>query len=225
MIERIRRFLWSKKIRHPRLVPPRYINRHAGQPFLVLGAGPTLRDHGQRICGLIAERHPVLLSANAAGLEFSPHYVSFINRRRFCERASVVTHGTSLIGPHIPKWIIRRYCVGAWERLPWVNTTEPFGIQDGIVQCDCGMSAALLLAVALVMGASEVWTAGVDGYAVGEAANAFLLQRPEHDFNRALETQGRMKIVLPEIVVEYRRRGVGGPWSLTPTRFVELKVR
>ena len=225
MIERIRRLFWPKKIRHPRLRSPAYSGRHAGRPFLVLGAGPTIVEHWLDIHRLVQTWRPIILSANAAGLEFSPHYVSFINRRRFCERASLVTQGTYLIGPHIPEWIIRRYCVGAWERLPWVDTKGPFGIHEGIVQCDCGMSAALLLAVALVMGARETWTAGVDGYAAGTPVSAFVLARPAHDLARALETQKRMQAVLPEIVAEYRRRGVGGPWSVTPPRFAELVVR
>ena len=112
-----------------------------------------------------------------------------------------------------------------WERLPWIDTKGPFGIHEGIVQCDCGMSAALLLAVALVMGARETWAAGVDGYTAGAPVSAFALVRPEHDLTRALETQERMQAVLPEIVAEYRRRGVGGPWSVTPTRFAELVTR
>lgn len=224
MIERIKGLLWSKKIRHPRLVPPRYLNRHRGRCFLILGAGPSLIDYGNTIRRFIYSGAPIILSANAAGVEFAPDYVSFINRRRLCERAHLVTGGTYLIGPHIPEWIIRRYCTGAWERLPWVDAKEPFSIRGGIVQCDCGMSAGLLLASALVMGASEVWTAGVDGYADGAPVSALLLQRPDHDLARALETQERMRAVLPEIIAEYRRQGVGGPWSLTPTRFAALPV-
>lgn len=224
MIGWIKRLLWSKKIRCPRLRPPAYIGRHVGRCFLVLGAGPSLVEYRHTVSRFVSERAPVVLSANAAGMEFSPHYVSFINRRRLCERAHLVRTGTYLIGPHIPTWIVRRFYVGPWERLPWADEDAPFSIRDGIVQCDCGMSAGLLLVVALVMGASEVWTAGVDGYAVGQPISAFSLQRPAHDFQRALETQERMKAVLPEIAAEYRRRGVGGPWSLTPTQFAELTV-
>lgn len=223
MIERLRRLLWPKKIRHPRLVAPDYMHRHCGRCILVVGAGPSLLESGKVIWRFLSERSPIILSANAAGVEFSPHYTSFINRRRLCERAQRVQSGTYLIGPHIPEWIIRQHCFGSWECLPWRNAQESFAIQDGIIQCDCGMSAGLLLAVALVMGASEVWTAGVDGYALGEAISAMPLARPDHDLARAIETQERMKTVLPEIIVEYRRWGVGGPWSLTPTRFTELR--
>ena len=222
MIERLRRLLWPKKIRYPRLCRPKYVGRHPGRVFLILGAGPSLLRYRQAIRQFVEAREPILLSANAAGMEFGPQYVSFINRRRLCERAHLVGHRTALIGPHIPAWIVRRVGLTRWERMPWRDHLGPFGIHQGVIQSDCGMSAGLLLAVAAVMGASEVWTAGVDGYAVGSPTSAFSLRRPAHDLDRALECQDRMRAVLPEITQEYERRGIQGPWSLTPTRFAAL---
>ena len=221
MIERLRRLLWPKKIRHPRLCSPNYIGRHTGRAFLVLGGGPSIRNFSDTISQFVGDRNPVVLSANIPhplwGVSMGhTQYVGFTNRRRLGQaRTFPSLHDTScLIGPHIPS---RHIWMRNWERMPFVaDDAAPFDIVDGIIQCSCHECGWLLTAVAYVMGASEIWMAGVDGYR-RDAANHFY-EQADYKIELSLRRQARIQSeLLPQMRRCFETADVRGPLFLVPT--------
>ena len=219
MISRIRRLLWPKKIRHPRLCRPSYIGRHTGRPFLVLGSGPSIQTHRQAVEKFIHERSPVVMAANYPPNDLPVHYVGFCNRLRFCkygERAKKIAGCVILVDPHIPAWVVRTHIgTDRWAWMPYRSGPLRFDITDGIVGCDCGQTGTLLLAVAFIMGASEVWAAGFDGY--DDPSQHHWYPEPDFPLDRLRQLEARVKVVLPQMRDYFTARGVGGPWLLTPS--------
>jgi len=225
MIERLRRLLWPKKIRHPRLCSPNYIGWHTGRPFLVLGGGPSIRDSSEAISRFVSDRNPVVLSANIPhplwGVSMGhTQYVGFTNRRRLGQARIFpsLEHTPCLIGPHIPT---RHIWMPSWERMPFVNDADaPFDIVDGIIQCSCHECGWLLTAVAYVMGASEIWMAGYDGYRRG-ASNHFYDQ-PDFQIENSLRRQSTIQsTLLPQMREMFAAMRVDGPHFLTPSVYAE----
>lgn len=221
MIERLIRLFRPKKILRPRLHRPDYIGRHAGRPFLVLGSGPSIRTHADTIDQFVQDRNPVVLTANV------PHplwgasmnriqYVGFTNRRRLGQARIFPSLQSTpcLIGPHIHT---RQIWMPTWERMPFVADPDAaFDIVDGIVQCSCHECGWLLVAVAWVMGASEIWMAGVDGYS-REGPNHFY-EQGDYKIALSLARQARIQSeLLPQMRRCFEGTNVRGPLFLTPT--------
>ena len=221
MIERLRRLLWPKKIRHPRLCRPEYVGRHKGETFLVLGSGPSIASHRRTISRFMEQNRPIVLAANFPPVDLPVHYVGFCNRLRFCSygsRAIALARIGLLIDPHIPDRVATRVLGGGlrWEAMPYKSERRPFDVSSGIVQCDCGQTGALLLAVAYIMGASEVWAAGFDGY--DDPSQHHWYPEPDFPVARLRQLEARVKVVLPQMREYFKAHGVGGPWLLTPSK-------
>jgi len=220
VISLLKRLLWPKKIRHPHLCRPEYIGRHAGRPFLVLGSGPSLLSHSDKIAQYIEIEHPVILSANIPHPVWAvtTQYVGFTNRKRLSQGKIFPSLPTMpcLVGPHIRECDI---WIPHWERLPFVNADRPFAIADGIIQCDCGDCGATLIAVAFIMGASAIFVAGMDGYK--EDAQAHCYDQPDWSLAGASAHQRRVQEVLPQMRRLFAASGVAGPTWITPSVYAE----
>ena len=223
MIERLIRLFRPKKILRPHLHPPDYIGRHAGLPFLVLGSGPSIQTHRGIIDAFVQDRNPVVLTANVPHPVWGPamnrtQYVGFTNRRRLGQARIFpsLQDTPCLIGPHIRS---RHIWMRSWERMPFVDDSDaPFDIVDGVVQCSCHECGWLLVAVAWIMGSSEIWMAGVDGYS-REKANHFYEQE-DYSINRSLARQARIQSeLLPQMRRCFESAQVRGPFFLTPTLY------
>ena len=155
-----------KKI-SPTLTAPVYLNRHPGATFLVLGNGPSLVSHQKDICRLIEKHQPIVLGGNHITEFMYPAYHAFTNRRRFFTYGHTLnpTKSTVLLSPYFPQWIIESRYTGPYERLMYIDDSQrPFDIQNGIITSDCRSVVILLIGIALVMGAQQVFTVGMDGY-------------------------------------------------------------
>jgi len=69
-----------------------------------------------------------------------------------------------LIGSYISDQIVHSITDKRYERLPYVNTSNEFGIENGVIQSNCGTISILLIASAIIMGARRIYVAGLDGY-------------------------------------------------------------
>ena len=221
MIERLRRLVRPKKILHPRLHRPAFMHRHRG-PFLVLGSAPSIISHAEKISRFIRNHRPIVLSANVPHTVswLTTQYVGFTNRKRLgqARRFSSLMNTWCLIGPHIPAQAV---WMPSWERMPFVNDADaPFDIVDGIIQCSCHECGWLLTAVAYVMGASEIWMAGYDGYRRG-ASNHFYDQ-PDFQIENSLRRQSTIQsTLLPQMREMFAAMRVDGPHFLTPSVYAE----
>ena len=212
-----------KKVYHPTLMPPQYLERHAGRPALILGSGGTVREEAPKILDLILDTKPVVFtcnrpSATLGDFPYFPHYTGFINRKRFCSYAkSTHLKTTLLIGPHIPEDTVLAHIdpLGRWERLPFRNVEDPFRIEQGVIACDCGDVGMTLIVVAALMGCSPIQVAGMDGYPDGRPTHCY----PEPDWQQsgAIAHQTRVMLILPEVRAWCRAAGIDGPHWLTRT--------
>ena len=147
-------------------------------------------------------------------------YVGFTNRRRLGQARIFpsLEQTPCLIGPHIPT---RHIWMPIWERMPFVADDDaPFDIVDGIIQCSCHECGWLLVAVAYVMGAREIWMAGYDGYRRG-ASNHFYDQ-PDFQIENSLRRQSTIQsTLLPQMREMFAAMRVDGPHFLTPSVYAE----
>lgn len=160
-----------------------YLNRHTGRDFLVLANGPTLKAYQEPIRRFIEKYNPVVLGANYLGDLFVPDYHAFNNKKRFIMYSdSVAPESKLLIGEHLPESLIREYVDRSYESLRYLDrTSAPFGIVDGVIQANCRTISILLLGVAIVMGASRVFAAGMDGYIGTDSSGSFHFYKEKDD--------------------------------------------
>lgn len=151
------------------LHPPAYAARHHGATALVLGAGPSLRGCASQLHDFIARERPIVLGPNNITPFVNPDYHAFTNKKAWTEYASTIDSRRSrvLVGPAFPESYVRAQYDGPFERIMYRPENEArFEIEDGIVQAGCRTSSVLLIGVAIVMGASRVYVAGLDGYGI-----------------------------------------------------------
>lgn len=222
----------SSKKRTVTLTRPPYAARHSGETALVLGTGPSLRQHGDALHALIEDERPVVLGGNHITPFVTPDYHAFTNRKRFIQYAHTIDRHRSrvILSPYIPEDVVRSHYNGPYEELAFVNDSDaPFGIRDGIVLSSCRGVAVLLVAVAAVMGAERILVAGIDGYrtVVGDGstdetsmyyAPTNVLRADPADYVRVSEEMGRHLGQIQEYLVTEGRE----PFAiLTETAYEE----
>jgi 4-hydroxy 2-oxovalerate aldolase len=161
-----------------------YKDRHAGRPFLVLGNGPSLSTHQEKIRTFIERYDPVVLGANFLGDLFTPDYHAFSSFKRFVKYAGNVDSTSQLlIGENIETERIREYTALPYETIFFKDVLNaPFGIDDhGVIQTNCRTVSVLLLGVAIVMGAESVFAAGLDGYVDTNDSGEFFFYKEEDE--------------------------------------------
>lgn len=152
-----------------------YLNRHAGGDFLILANGPTLGGYKEKINDFIKKYDPVILGANYLGGLFKPHYHAFNNIKRFIKFVYTVDPGSKLLlGQNIKPELIKEHTDRKWEIMYFRDIVNAkFNINNGIIQSNCRTVSILLLAVAIVMGAKRIFSAGMDGYLNSDPQNSF----------------------------------------------------
>ncbi len=202
--------------------PPSYQDRHNGRPFLVLANGPNLKVYRGQIRQFIDRHKPVVMGANYLGDLFTPDYHAFINLRRFIRHVSSVDPSSGLLlSQHFPGEVIEAHCERAYEDILFVDRVKgPFDIDNGVISNNCGTVSVLLIAVALVMGASEVFVAGMDGYPIESKSESPLFYNEEDETNSEsfIRTRERWnERALEDLESFMSKQGVMGPTIITPT--------
>lgn len=143
-----------------------YLNRHLGENFLILANGSTLSKFKPQVDKFIEKYKPIIMGGNYMGSLFKPHYHAFNNKRRFVDYIDTIHENSNLlIGQHIPFKMVREYTDRDYEIIYHENVQyAPFDIKKGIISSDCRTIALLLVAVAIVMGAKNIYIVGLDGY-------------------------------------------------------------
>ena len=205
-------------------VAPAYLDRHRGQPFLVLANGPNLKKYKPQIQRLIERHKPVVLGANYLGGLFVPHYHAFVSLRRFIKHISSVNPSSSLLlSQHFPPDVVREHTDRSYEEILFVDRVRgAFDIENGVISKSCGTVSVLLIAVALAMGASEVFVAGMDGYRLldDNSGPLFYKEEDETDSKTFIQTrEGWNKQALQDLESYMTRNGMLGPTIITPTTY------
>lgn len=152
---------------NPPLSTPAYLNRYSGRTFLVLGNGPSLKTYRKEIYEVIDKHDPIVMGANHITGFIYPHYHAFTNRKRLLEYGGTIdsTKSKVLLAPYLTDELINQCYCGQFEYLMYLNDNDAlFDIQEGIIQAGCRTVSVLLIGIAIVMGASRIFVAGLDGY-------------------------------------------------------------
>lgn len=201
-----------------------YQNRHKGRDFLVLANGPTLQEYKEQIDRFITKYNPIILGANYLGGLFKPHYHAFSNKIRFSQYAETVSPESKLlIGQYIPETMIKEHISREYDLLYYRDVLNAnFDIVDGIIQCNCRTISVLLLGVAITMGASRIFAAGMDGYAAPTPQNGQLFYKEEismTDKNMIIERHRWCQKFIEQIDEFLSSKGGEGIHILTPTTY------
>jgi len=145
---------------------PAYSNKHRGRVFLVVATGPSARKYDVKLNQFIQKYNPVIIGANNVSSIVAPDYHCFTNKKRFSEFSSTVADKSKvLLSPYFSKNFVRKHYKNSFDRLMFVNDHEAkFDIVDGVIQASCRSIGVLMIAIAVVMGAKEVYVYGLDGY-------------------------------------------------------------
>lgn len=208
---------------------PAYMDRHPGRPFLILANGPNLKAYMPQIQKFIERHKPVVLGANYLGGMFAPDYHAFVNLRRFIKHVSSVDPSSKLIlSQHFPEDIVKEHTEGEHESILFVDRVKgPFDIINGVISNNCGTVSVLLVAVALVMGASEVFVAGMDGYRLlsDDGGPLFYNEEDETESESFIRTRERWNEQALQDLESYMKvHGVMGPTIITPTTYEKYFV-
>lgn len=146
--------------------PVKYKDRHKGKDFLVLANGHTLKKYRNDIGRFIDGYGPIVLGANYLGDLFVPHYHAFSNKKRFINYVDQVGDQSKLLlSSSFDEEFIAGYTKRNYETIVHLNrVSNQFGIEDDIITSNCRTVSALLIAVAVIMGAKRIFIAGMDGY-------------------------------------------------------------
>ena len=203
-------------------IPPAYLNRYPDREFLVLANGPSLKKYQDQIRLFIDKYDPVVLGANYLGDLFIPHYHGFNNRKRFESYIKTVSPDSKLlIGTNLSKELVAEYTDRPYEDLVFRDVLDAdFDIEDGVITSNCRTISVLLAGMAVVMGASRVFVAGMDGYLNANSVKSTLFYEEkfdprEHELN--VERHRWNDIFLGQIDEYIRNQGGEGVHILTPT--------
>ena len=165
----------SKNRKIGKMPDPPYLNRHKGQDFLVLGTGPSLKTHLQALKSFSQRRNLITVGVNNTYELVDSDYVGFTNRYRFAQFGPRIQTGarSALLSIHFTDEAIARNCSVPYELVSWHRITEAkdCSIEKQGVISHYGSVSSLMIMVAYVMGAENIFIAGMDGQPSQGTAN------------------------------------------------------
>ena len=161
----------SKNRKIGKMPDPPYLNRHKGQDFLVLGTGPSLKTHLQALKSFSQRRNLITVGVNNSYELVDSDYVGFTNRYRFAQFGPHIQTSarSALLSIHFTDEAIARNCSVPYELVSWHRTTEAKDCsidRQGVIS-HYGSVGSLMIMVAYVMGAENIFIAGMDGSSSG----------------------------------------------------------
>lgn len=178
-------------------VKPDYFNRHSGRDFLVLGTGQSIQEYGESIKRLVADKDLIIMGPNNITSFIVPDYHVFTNRRRFIQYASMIEPEKSrcLLSIYFTQSLINKLCKGPYDLIMQRKCEQDCICEvddNGIIEIN-GTSALVMIMVSYVMGARNIYIAGVDGwgkYLRGEAQSHF--EKSEYKANRGSDAYDKV---------------------------------
>ncbi|HSA31441.1 MAG TPA: aldolase catalytic domain-containing protein [Candidatus Omnitrophota bacterium] len=142
-------------------------DRHKGKKFLIIGNGPSIVKHEDKIKGLIKRLGLVTIGCNFLNSVYAPDYHIFVSKKRFLKYAATVSKKSILLVPSFfGKRLVQENYSGPVEyvqidSIDDLNSSPIDGIRQQVKYLNVGVNAIL---TALQMGAQEIMAVGMDGY-------------------------------------------------------------
>lgn len=150
---------------------------HQGRPALIFAGGPSVKEYLPKLRLFIEKYRPFTIGSNNIAELVDPQYYLFTNKLRFAQYAKQVRFPVSRLmvaGYFEPSFVNEHVCC-TWDYVPIRQGAAiefPF-IAEDVVQVSYLDVSIVAIGVAVLMGASEVFIAGLDGFRTGMDASSF----------------------------------------------------
>jgi 4-hydroxy 2-oxovalerate aldolase len=145
---------------------PKYINRFENRDFLILANGPSLVTYHNSINKFIELIDPIIIGSNYLGDLYVPDYHTFNNRslfKKYIDKVSPESH--LMLCNRFDHNFIRKHTALDYEHIQYGTENESiFNIENGIMSYNISAISILSIALAVAMGARQIFIAGMDGY-------------------------------------------------------------
>ncbi len=151
---------------------PAYVDILKNKEVLIFGNGPSLNESKNKIIKLVKNKNLVTLGANNITQFFNVDYLAFVNRKRFSAYSKYINSSSKLLlSPYFKKNFIsshislnRDYFEIMYLNNKIKNTKKL--IQNNLILYNCSSTTLLLILISYVMGAKNIFIAGLDGYKI-----------------------------------------------------------
>lgn len=200
-----------------------YKGAHSGKIFLVIANGPTLRKYEEKITAFIETYKPIVLAANFCNT-VTPDYHAFVNVGRYNSYKHTVSPDSKLL---LSEEIVQHDSSASDHLLLLYDNylKNRFDIDEptGRINTNCCTVSVLLLGVAIVMGGTEIYAVGMDGYIDTDDSGNFLYYGKESNDEQEeadiLKKHQWCAKHIGEINTYLKCRGHAGISILTPTSY------
>jgi hypothetical protein len=163
------------------------IGSEKGNKALVVGAGVTIKEYKKQIDDFISTTNPFIIGVNNMSNFWIPHYHVWTNNQRF--RAfgkNIHNNSTILLGSNISLKVInnviedRDYVM--LERVDREGVDIEY--RDGIIYGYFRTAGCLSVMLAYLLGASEIYIAGMDGYTLYNVEDIISGKESQHCYGK-----------------------------------------
>lgn len=150
---------------------PAFLRKHVGRKALLIANGPSVLKHRGEIVEFIERMNCVTIGTNNLNNLYEPDYHIFVSRKRFQQYGASIANRSQIL---LPSFFGRAFVASVTDRQPlYFNCTTP--CDEGVTpvnehgQYCMGLNVAISgILAAYEMGATEIYSVGIDGY-VGES--------------------------------------------------------
>jgi hypothetical protein len=203
--------------------PPSYVGRHAGCDALVLVTGPTASSLQGDVLDFIARRRPLVFGCNNLPEGYEVDYHVYVNRQRFMDHGHKLgAECRLLLSPYFLDSQIQKVLGSrAYELLMYRNiypgSEGSLDIRDGAVYAQGATVGPLACGAALVMGAKNLFIAGMDGYSISAETHHYA--EPDNKQRDELLEQERRTHGLLKDIAGFCEAAGGRLRLITPTAY------
>lgn len=204
---------------------PVYAGRHAGRDALILVTGPTIDSHRSEVLDFITRCRPLVIGCNNLPECYEVDYHVYVNRKRFVDHGSKIGAKCGLLlSPYFLESQIESV-IGdrSYELLMYRNVYPGveggLSIRDGALYAKGATVGPLACGAALVMGAVNLFVAGMDGYSTSSETHHYA--EPDNKQREELLEQERRTHGLLKDVATLCGQAGGRLRLITPTAYGE----
>ena len=142
------------------------IDCEKGKSFLIVGAGGTLKEYEAPIKEFMRERNPVTIGINYMTEFCIPNYHLWTNRQRYRDFGGHIHKKSKMMfGCNLPGKLIKKHFKGDYIVVDYGSSNDnSIRYKEGKIYGDFRTAGCLAIVIAYLLGASEIFVVGMDGY-------------------------------------------------------------
>lgn len=161
-------------------------NSHIGKSALILGAGGTLVDYGEKIKTFIADKDLKIIGINNSVEFYVPDYHLWTNNGRLKEFGkNINSFSVLMFGSNIKKELIDKFWGEKYISVPYVDKdNKNLAIKDNIIQGHFRTAGCLAIVLCYIMGFDSIYIAGMDGYTLNNWSDLKENKETQHFYGK-----------------------------------------